>query len=238
MSCRAPGVAIPAVAAPARASRRLLWRRLASRRGAVRYAETINPGTGEVARHRRRLHGRGCRGRHRRGPAGFETWRRVAAARTRAAAEAHGRDPARACGRACHARRCRLRQSGAEMVGDAMIAAAQMEFFAGFVTEMKGASIPMGPDAVNFSVREPMGVIGAHHPLQPSVHVLRGQVGRPARGRQYGDRQAAGPGAAVLAASRRAARRRAAAGRLQRRAGRQGSRRGARRRIPASPRSR
>ena len=43
-----------------------------------------------------------------------------------------------------------------EMVSDAMIAAAQIEFFAGFVTEMKGASIPMGPDAVNFSVREPL----------------------------------------------------------------------------------
>ncbi|HKS85111.1 MAG TPA: aldehyde dehydrogenase family protein, partial [Pseudolabrys sp.] len=47
-----------------------------------------------------------------------------------------------------------------EMVSDAMIAAAQMEFFAGFVTEMKGASIPMGPDVVNFSVREPLGVVG------------------------------------------------------------------------------
>src|SRR4029450_8550457 len=47
-----------------------------------------------------------------------------------------------------------------EMVSDAMIAAAQVEFFAGFVTEMKGASIPMGPDAVNFSRREPLGVGG------------------------------------------------------------------------------
>ena len=32
-----------------------------------------------------------------------------------------------------------------EMVSDAMIAAAQVDFFAGFVTEMKGVSIPMGP---------------------------------------------------------------------------------------------
>ena len=43
-----------------------------------------------------------------------------------------------------------------EMVSDAMVAAAHMEFFAGFVTEMKGSSIPMGPDVVNFSVREPL----------------------------------------------------------------------------------
>ena len=47
-----------------------------------------------------------------------------------------------------------------EMLGDAQIAAAQMEFFAGLVTEVKGASIPMGPGVVNFSVREPRGVIG------------------------------------------------------------------------------
>src|SRR3954447_7680963 len=37
----------------------------------------------------------------------------------------------------------------AEMVSDAMVAAAQTEFFAGLVTEMKGHSIPMGPNAVN-----------------------------------------------------------------------------------------
>jgi acyl-CoA reductase-like NAD-dependent aldehyde dehydrogenase len=46
-----------------------------------------------------------------------------------------------------------------EMVSDVMVAAAVFEFFAGLVTEMKGASIPMGPDAVNFSVREPLGVV-------------------------------------------------------------------------------
>ena len=46
-----------------------------------------------------------------------------------------------------------------EMLGDANIAAAQMEFFAGLVTEMKGSSIPMGPNAVNFSIRQPLGVV-------------------------------------------------------------------------------
>src|SRR5215472_16488308 len=48
----------------------------------------------------------------------------------------------------------------AEMVRDAQMGAAQLDFYAGLVTEMKGASIPMGPDAVNFSVREPFGVVG------------------------------------------------------------------------------
>ena len=46
-----------------------------------------------------------------------------------------------------------------EMAADVMVAAALFEFFAGLVTEMKGASIPMGPNAVNFSVREPVGVV-------------------------------------------------------------------------------
>ncbi len=46
-----------------------------------------------------------------------------------------------------------------ELVNDAHIAAAQLEFFAGLVTEAKGSSIPHGPDAVSFSVREPLGVV-------------------------------------------------------------------------------
>jgi betaine-aldehyde dehydrogenase len=56
-----------------------------------------------------------------------------------------------------------------EMRKDAEAAAAQVEFFAGLVTEMKGASIPMGPERVNFSVREPLGVVARllpfNHPL-------------------------------------------------------------------------
>ncbi|MCE7029956.1 aldehyde dehydrogenase family protein [Jiella avicenniae] len=46
-----------------------------------------------------------------------------------------------------------------EMRGDAVIAAAQMDFFAGLVTEMKGDTIPMGPDRLNMTVREPLGVV-------------------------------------------------------------------------------
>ena len=119
----------------------------------------------------------------------------------------------------------------AEMVSDAMVAAAQTEFFAGLVTEMKGASIPMGPDAVNFSVREPRGVVGAHHPVQSSVHVLRGQVRGAACRRQHRDREAARAVAALLAAARRTDRRHPAARRVQRGARRQGS---AVRRSPAT----
>ncbi|MGR3377648.1 aldehyde dehydrogenase family protein [Salipiger abyssi] len=46
-----------------------------------------------------------------------------------------------------------------EMRGDAAIAAAQMDLFAGLVTEMKGDTIPMGAERVNMTLREPLGVV-------------------------------------------------------------------------------
>jgi betaine-aldehyde dehydrogenase len=66
-----------------------------------------------------------------------------------------------------------------EMISDAMIAAAQMEFFAGFVTEMKGSSIPMGPDVVNFSVREPLGVVGRIIPFNHPFMFCAGKSAAP-----------------------------------------------------------
>ncbi|HCP78829.1 MAG: aldehyde dehydrogenase [Pusillimonas sp.] len=56
-----------------------------------------------------------------------------------------------------------------EMGADVLTAAALFEFFAGLVTEMKGDTIPMGPDAVNLTVREPVGVtvriVAFNHPF-------------------------------------------------------------------------
>ncbi|HWL47799.1 MAG TPA: aldehyde dehydrogenase family protein, partial [Sphingomonadaceae bacterium] len=55
------------------------------------------------------------------------------------------------------------------MVPDVAAAAAFVDFFAGLITEVKGSSIPMGPDAVNFSTRQPLGVVARllafNHPL-------------------------------------------------------------------------
>ncbi len=67
----------------------------------------------------------------------------------------------------------------AEMVKDATVAAAQIEFYAGLVTEMKGSSIPMGPDAVNFSVREPRGVVGRIIPFNHPFMFCAGKAGAP-----------------------------------------------------------
>lgn len=47
-----------------------------------------------------------------------------------------------------------------EMIGDAQVAAMQLDFFAGLVTEIKGATIPMGPNIVNYSLRQPLKVVG------------------------------------------------------------------------------
>ncbi|HEY2231695.1 MAG TPA: aldehyde dehydrogenase family protein [Xanthobacteraceae bacterium] len=66
-----------------------------------------------------------------------------------------------------------------EMESDAFSAARQMDFFAGLVTEMKGASIPMGPNAVNFSVREPMGVVARIVPFNHPFMFCAGKSAAP-----------------------------------------------------------
>jgi betaine-aldehyde dehydrogenase len=57
----------------------------------------------------------------------------------------------------------------AAMVKDVDIATSQLDFFGGLVTEVKGDTIPMGPNVQNFTVREPLGVVGRivafNHPL-------------------------------------------------------------------------
>jgi betaine-aldehyde dehydrogenase len=57
----------------------------------------------------------------------------------------------------------------AEMINDSAIGAASVEYFAGLVTELRGSTIPMGPGVLNYTVREPLGVIARinafNHPL-------------------------------------------------------------------------
>ena len=65
------------------------------------------------------------------------------------------------------------------MVGDAEIAAAQIDFFAGLVTEMKGTSIPMGPDRMNVTVREPLGVVARIIPFNHPCMFAAGKSAAP-----------------------------------------------------------
>jgi len=60
---------------------------------------------------------------------------------------------------------------------DVEMSAAAFDFFAGLVTEMKGSSVPVGPNAINFSVREPYGVVAR---IAPFNHPFIFGVGRAA----------------------------------------------------------
>ena len=65
------------------------------------------------------------------------------------------------------------------MLGDAAIATAQIDFFAGLVTEMKGDSIPMGPDRLNVTVREPLGVVARIIPFNHPFMFAAGKSAAP-----------------------------------------------------------
>lgn len=66
-----------------------------------------------------------------------------------------------------------------EMIRDATVGAAQLEFFAGLVTEAKGDTIPMGPEAVNLTVREPLGVVGRIFPFNHPFMFCAGKMAAP-----------------------------------------------------------
>jgi betaine-aldehyde dehydrogenase len=65
------------------------------------------------------------------------------------------------------------------MVGDAEIAVAQIDFFAGLVTEMKGSTIPMGPDRMNITVRGPLGVVARIIPFNHPFMFAAGKSAAP-----------------------------------------------------------
>lgn len=56
-----------------------------------------------------------------------------------------------------------------EMGRDADVAAAQLDYYGGLVRELKGETLPLGDQAINYSVREPWGVVARivayNHPL-------------------------------------------------------------------------
>src|SRR5258708_1059929 len=65
------------------------------------------------------------------------------------------------------------------MINDAAIAASQLDFFAGLVIEVKGNSVPMGPDAINFSLREPLGVVAKILPFNHPFMFSAGKIAAP-----------------------------------------------------------
>jgi acyl-CoA reductase-like NAD-dependent aldehyde dehydrogenase len=133
------------------------------------YADTINPGTGALLAKVAQAGAADAEAAIAAAHQGFLVWRdipplerakllREAAAILRRNAEQLALLDAADCGNPV-----------SEMGADVFAGAAILDFFAGLVTEMKGASIPMGPDRLNFSVREPLGVVARivafNHPL-------------------------------------------------------------------------
>ena len=133
------------------------------------YADTVNPATGDslgpVAEANAADVDAAAKAAHH----GFQAWRRMKpleraalmkkiAGVLRANAEELAMLDAANCGNPIR-----------EMLKDATVAAMQIEFYAGLVTEAKGETIPMGDGVVNLSVREPYGVVGRivayNHPI-------------------------------------------------------------------------
>jgi betaine-aldehyde dehydrogenase len=146
---------------------------------AGRYVDTINPGTGASLGKVADAAAAEMNAAVAAAKAAFETWRHVPplerarmlkqiATVLRDNAEELAMIDAADCG-----------NPFTEMVRDANVAAAQIEFYAGLVTEMKGASIPMGPDVVNFSVREPRGVVGRIIPFNHPFMFCAGKAAAP-----------------------------------------------------------
>jgi len=107
------------------------------------------------------------------GEAGFQVWRRVKPLeRSRILREAaviiraNGRELALIDAADCG-------NPVAEMVRDAEIGAASLDYFAGLVLEMKGSTIPMGEGVLNYTLREPLGVVARinayNHPFMFAV---------------------------------------------------------------------
>ncbi|MGH6926068.1 MAG: aldehyde dehydrogenase family protein [Propylenella sp.] len=67
----------------------------------------------------------------------------------------------------------------AEMTSDAAAAAAQMDYFAGLVTEMKGSTVPFGSGQLTYSVREPLGVVARIIPFNHPLMFCAGKVAAP-----------------------------------------------------------
>jgi betaine-aldehyde dehydrogenase len=137
------------------------------------YSETMNPGTGESLGKCADANAEDVNAAVAAAQKAFESWRhskpldraamlRKAADILRANAEELALIDAQNCGNPV-----------TEMSSDALHAAAQVDFFAGLVTEIKGETIPMGGGVVNMTVREPLGVcariVAYNHPLMFSA---------------------------------------------------------------------
>lgn len=62
---------------------------------------------------------------------------------------------------------------------DAEIAATQLDYFAGLVLENKGETIPTGNQSLNYTLREPLGVVGRIFPFNHPFMFAAGKMAAP-----------------------------------------------------------
>jgi betaine-aldehyde dehydrogenase len=65
------------------------------------------------------------------------------------------------------------------MFYDVDISAEYMEYFAGLVVEMKGATIPLKPGVLNYTLREPLGVVARIGAFNHPLLFVAGKCGAP-----------------------------------------------------------
>jgi betaine-aldehyde dehydrogenase len=65
------------------------------------------------------------------------------------------------------------------MLFDVGISADYMDYFAGLVTEIKGATIPIGPGTLNYTLREPLGVVARIGAFNHPLLFVAGKCGAP-----------------------------------------------------------
>ncbi|NML16740.1 aldehyde dehydrogenase family protein [Azohydromonas caseinilytica] len=65
------------------------------------------------------------------------------------------------------------------MLFDAEIAATQLEYFAGLVLEIKGETIPTGNGSLNYTLRQPLGVVGRIFPFNHPFMFAAGKIAAP-----------------------------------------------------------
>lgn len=125
--------------------------------GAVQ--DTTSPSTGQSLGHVAWADASDVDAAVRAAQAGFKQWRRVKPLErgrilreAAAIIRAHGRELALIDAADCG-------NPVSELMRDAGIAADSLEYFAGLVLEAKGDTLPPGPDSLNYTLREPLGVV-------------------------------------------------------------------------------
>lgn len=144
-----------------------------------RSTDQINPGTGESLGRAADCGADDVHAAVKEAKAAFKTWRRVPPLERAKVLKEIARILRENAGELAMIDAADCGNPISEMIMDATIAAAQIEFFAGLVTEMKGFSIPMGPDRVNFSIREPLGVVGRIVPFNHPFMFIAGKSAAP-----------------------------------------------------------